>query len=128
MMLPTPIYAGKAYLMPVGEVMGLYSAHCGKSAIKVECADKDVDITASITGNKVYLHIVNTNAHSSVNIPLEVEGKKIIKAEAWEIKADPWKEINQLDVECFLPVKSSINPEFYTLPAAGVAAVELEIQ
>ena len=128
MMLPTPVYAGKAYLMPVGEVMGLYSAHCGKSVVKAECADKDVDITASITGNKVYLHIVNTSAHSAANIPLEVEGKTIVKAEAWEIAANPWKEINQLDTECFLPVKRTIDPAVYTLPAAGVAAIELEIK
>ena len=127
MMLPTPVHAGKAYLMPVGEVMGLYSAHCGKYAVNADCSDKDVDVTASIDGNKVYLHIVNTNAHSSIQIPLEVEGKNIVKATAWEIKSDPWKEISQLDTECFIPQQNDIDAASYTIPAAGVAAIELEL-
>ncbi|MBQ7396340.1 MAG: hypothetical protein IJW08_07360 [Lentisphaeria bacterium] len=127
MMLPTPVHAGKAYLMPVGEVMGLYSAHCGKFAADAVCDDKDIDVTASVDGNKLYLHIVNTNAHHSVNVPLEVEDKKVVRATAWEIKSDPWHEINQLDTECFLPQKSEINTDNYTIAAAGVAAIELEL-
>ena len=127
MMLPTPVYAAKPYLMPVGEVMGLYSAHCGKFAVSAVCDDKDVDVTASVDGNKVYLHIVNTNAHCSASIPLEVEGKIIVKATAWEIKSDPWQEISQNNRMCFLPQKSEINANNYTIPAAGVAAVELEL-
>ena len=127
MMLPTPVHAGKAYLMPVGEVMGLYSAHSGKYAVKAECSDKDIDVTASIDGSKVYLHVVNTNAHSAINIPLEIEGRKIVKATAWEIKSEPWKEITQLDTECFLPQQNDINAETYTISAAGVAAIELEL-
>ena len=127
MMLPTPVYAGKAYLMPVGEVMGLYSAHCGKFAAKAECSDRDVDVTASVDGNKVFLHIVNTNAHSAAKLPLEVANKKIVKAQAWGINSDPWKEINQLDTDCFLPCRKEINAEHYSIPAAGVAAVELEL-
>lgn len=127
MMLPTPVYAGKAYLMPVGEVMGLYSQHCGKFAVQAECSDKDVDVTASIDGNKMYLHIVNTNAHSAIPLKINASGRSIANAHAWEIASEPWKEINQLDTECFLPVKKEISPEKYIIPAAGVASVELEL-
>ena len=77
MMLPTPVYAGKAYLMPVGEVMGLYSQHCGKFAVQAECSDKDVDVTASVDGNKMYLHIVNTNAHSAIPLKIDAGGRSI---------------------------------------------------
>lgn len=127
MMLPTPVYAAKPYLMPVGEVMGLYSAHCGKSAVNATCDDKDIDVTASVDGNKVYLHIVNTNANCNINIPLEVEGKTIVKAAAWEINSDPFQEISQINRECFLPKKREIKADSYSIAPAGVAAVELEL-
>ena len=127
MMLPTPVHAGKPYLLPVGEVMTLFSAHTGTFAADACCKNKEIDVTASIKGKKLFLHIVNTNPHFAAELPIAVTGKQIKSATAWEITADPWKEISQLDPECFLPQKRTIDPMHYTLPPAGVAAIELEL-
>lgn len=127
-MLPTPAYAGNAYRMPVGEVMRLFRHHTGTHAVAVTCSDSSADGTASITGNKVYLHLVNTLFDHSLNLPLKVAGRRIVSAYAWEISADPWMEITGLDPHCFEPRKRQIDVDTYRLPPAGVAALELSLE
>ncbi len=127
-MIPTPAYVGKPYLMPVGEVMGLFSRHCGEFAVPADCSDSSADVTASMTDGKIYLHVVNTSADHALDLPLRVAGRTIVKAAAWEIAADPWTDVSMLDCDVFQPQRRMIDPASYRLPPAGVAAVELEVQ
>lgn len=127
-MLPTPAYAFRPYLMPVGEVMGLFSRHSGKFSIPVTCTEPYADITASMDGNRIFLHIVNTSPEHGVDLPFHIASRTIRQADAWEICADPWDEINALEPERFRPRKRKIDPQSYRLPAAGVAAVELILE
>ena len=92
------------------------------------CSDSSIDVTASITKNKVYLHAVNTHFDHSLNLPLKVAGRRIVSAYAWEISADPWMEITGLDPHCFEPRKRQIDVNTYRLPPAGVAALELSLE
>ena len=127
-MLPTPAYAGKPYLMPVGEVMRLFCRHSGESAVPVTSSDSSADVTASMTGDRIYLHVVNTKSDQSLSLPLRVAGRTIQKATAWEIAASPWAEVNMLDREIFQPRRRMIEPASYSIPPAGVAALELELE
>ncbi len=126
-MLPTPIWSGRPFLMPVGRLMALYNHHIGKYALNVQCSDSDIDVTASIDGDKVFLHVVNTGREHSVRLPIEVTGRTIRNATAWEISADPMQEIIELTASQLEPVVHQIENGVYTIPAAGVAALELEL-
>ncbi len=127
-MLPTPAYAGKPYLMPVGEVMKLFSGHVGEYAIPIDTLEAGVDATASMTGDTVYLHLVNTSSSNSVSIPLEVTGRNIRKVTAWEIAPGPWEDINMLDRDILQPQKREVEPGSYRLATAGVATLEIELE
>jgi len=90
-MLPVP--SGRAFAMPVAKVMALYRRHGGGSFVNVKSAPPDLDVTASRTGDKLYLHVINTNRTQSRPAALAVEGRKLTAATAFRIAADPQFEI-----------------------------------
>ena len=126
-LLPTPVWSGTPFLMPVGRVMALFGGHTGKYAIPARCSERDVDVTASLDGDRLFLHLVNTSARHSVRLPLAVQGRTIRNAVVREIAADPMLEIMEETAAQLEPVRRPIADNVYTLPAAGVAAIELEL-
>lgn len=125
-MLPTPSWSGVPYLLPVGEVMGLFRKHTGTHSVPFQCSEPYADVTASMNDTRVYLHVVNTSKSSVLKLPLTVEGREIKRAKAWEIVADPQDEITPNTPMLFAPVERTIQPENYQLSPAGVAAIELD--
>lgn len=126
-LLPTPVWSGTPFLMPVGRVMALFGGHTGKYTIPARCSERDVDVTASLDGDRLFLHLVNTSARHSVRLPLAVQGRTIRNATAWEIAADPMLEVMEHTAMQLEPVRRPIPDGVYSLPAAGVAAVELDL-
>ncbi len=132
LMLPTPIRDGNAYLQPVGEVMKLFSHHIGSHALDCTVHDNDgapVDAVSSISedGKTVYLHLVNTNRTASREIVLDIPGQTITAVKAFEISHDSAEEITQLTPELFWPEEKTVSGTAYSLPAAGVAALEIKL-
>ena len=132
LMLPTPIRDGNAYLQPVGEVMKLFSHHIGSHTLDCSILDNDgtpVDAVASISedGKTVYLHLVNTNRTTSRKIELVIPGQTITAVKAFEIEHDSAEEITQLTPELFWPEEKKVSGSTYSLPAAGVAALEISL-
>ena len=132
LMLPTPIRDGNAYLQPVGEVMKLFSHHIGSHTLDCSILDNDgtpVDAVASISeyGKTVYLHLVNTNRTASRKIALDIPGQTITAVKALEIAHDSAEEITQLTPELFWPEEKTVSGSTYSLPAAGVAALEISL-
>jgi alpha-L-arabinofuranosidase len=123
-MIPTP--GGQSYMLPVARVMALYRRHSGKIAVGMDAVPDGLDVTASRTGNIVYLHVVNTNRAQPVRTTLQVKGKKIVSGRIWEIADDPLAEIDQHVPERFSP-KDHIVPvgASWQFPAASVSALEL---
>ncbi|MCC7352415.1 MAG: alpha-L-arabinofuranosidase, partial [Anaerolineae bacterium] len=127
-MVPTPKGAAKCYMMPVARVMGLFKKYGGQSAVSVAGAPDDLDISASRTGDRVYLHAVNTNRTEAVTTSIQVEGHKIVSARAFEIAEDPLREIDQLCPDIFNPRERPLPAEaIWQFPAASVTAVELQV-
>ena len=58
-MIPTPSGKGKAFLMPVARVMSLYRHHTGTHFVNVNRNPGGLDVTASRTGNRIFLHVAN---------------------------------------------------------------------
>ena len=128
LMIPTPRHAGRAYLLPVGSVMALFRHHVGAQYVAVpEIAG--LDITASRTGNQLYLHLVNPSPDSAVSLDLTVAGQQIIAAAAWQIAAPPFAEVDEFQPDVFAPVERALTPgEPLRIPACAVLAVELTLK
>jgi len=75
----------------------------------------------------VYLHLVNTNRTASREIVLDIPGQTITGVKAFEIAHDSAEEITQLTPELFWPEEKTIAGSVYSLPAAGVAALEITL-
>ena len=119
---------GRNYLMPVGKVMSLYRHHSGKEFLEASSSDSNLDVTASRTGNTIFLHIVNTNRTNPVQTTLHVTDNEILSARAFELVAEPEFEIMNPDNDPLIPIEKTLDiHEPVIFPPASVTAVELII-
>lgn len=126
-MIPTP--HGKSYLMPVARVMKLYRHHIGKQAIAVESCPADLDVVASRTDDKLFLHVVNTRQQESVAIDVNLGDAKIAAATSFEIADEPMREVSDLNDGDVMQIhkRGLARDGRWSFPAASVSAVEVEL-
>ncbi len=123
-MLPTPRRSGRPYLQPVGQVMRLFGRYCGEHYLGSHVTP-EADIVITATGDTVYLHAVNLNMYSSVEIEIDAPvGVMKVREIAPE---DPMTEITPQNSGCFDPVEKTVTGNKYILPAAGIAAAEFKL-
>jgi hypothetical protein len=116
------------YLMPVARVMSLYRRHSGKKALGVAASPRDLDVTASRTDDRVFLHVVNTNRTRTETVRMEVEGVQVASGLAFEIADDPMREIDETNPGLFGPVEKPVpRGTPWSFPAASVTAIELDL-
>jgi hypothetical protein len=116
------------YMMPVARVMGLFGRRVGGRAVSVESAPNGLDVTASRTGRRVWLHVANTLRTRSVAARLSVDGMRIESGKAWEIAAPPELEVMETRPDCFAPAQKAVPPDGrWRFPAASVTALELSL-
>jgi alpha-N-arabinofuranosidase len=128
-MMHTPGYMSGAYLMPVARVMSLFGRHTGKKAVGVKQTPRDLDLTASRTGKRLFLHVANTNRTKAVQVKLRVSGIKIASGRVLEIAADPMTEIDETCPDIFDPTERKLpRSAVWTFPAASVSAVEFTVE
>lgn len=126
-MIPVP--GGRSFLMPVAMVMRLYRKHAGKEAVTVLQTPNDLDATASRTGDRLFLHVVNTNRTRPVKAAFRVQGRTMAKGRVYWYGLEPEFEIFEYRSEHTIPRESALDdPWAWTFPAASVSAVELELQ
>ena len=124
-----PVPSGKSFMMPVAMAMSLYRKHAGNKAIAVTGAPDGLDAVASRTGDKVYLHVVNTQRTRSAKARFKVDGMKIVSGRAFWFALDPEFEIFEYRREHTFPQEKDLHPgEAWVFPAASVTAVELNIE
>jgi hypothetical protein len=126
LMIPVP--GGRAYLMPVGLVMALYRAHSGDKACQVINAPESLDVTASRTGNRLFLHVVNT--HRTRSVTTRISAAHALKSgKTFTLAAEPEAEIIETDPDAVRLAEGVLPPEgVWNFPAASVTAVELDIE
>ena len=104
-----------------------------------DIAPDGLDVTASRTGDTVYLHVVNTRRTRAVQAQLAVEGHWITSGCVYEIAAEPELEVLPDNADVLTPVRRELAPGAslpgartpdarWTFPAASVSAVELVVQ
>jgi len=127
-MLPVPGHHG-AYMMPVAHVMSLYRNHSGKQRVEVTRSVDGLDVVASRTDDRLFLHVVNTNRTSSVEAKITVAGSTITDARAFQITTQPEQEITQFNPSLLEPSEKKLSPEKpSTFPPASVTALELSLR
>ncbi len=125
-MIPVP--GGKSFLMPVARVMSLFRHHTGEHAIGVTECPEGLDVTASRTKDRVYLHVVNTERTKPVETVLRVAGQAVVAGQVFTLAADPEFEVFEDRPHVLEPVEAAVPATGrWTFPAASVSAVELEI-
>lgn len=126
-MIPVP--RGKSYMMPVAIVMSLYRHHTGKKAVDVSTVPDGLDVTASRSSNRIFLHVVNTSRVRSATAQISINGMKINTGNVFELAANPEFEVIQTQSDQILPIKKEMPDNgLWTFPPASVSAVELDIQ
>ncbi|MEN6426244.1 MAG: alpha-L-arabinofuranosidase C-terminal domain-containing protein, partial [Phycisphaerales bacterium] len=126
-MIPVP--GGESYMMPVALVMALYRHHSGRQAVGVTKTPEGLDVTASRTDDRVYLHVVNTNRTRSITTRLAIDGMNIQSGQVFELAADPEFEVIQTRANEIKPVRKDLPPNgLLTFAAASVSAVELDAE
>jgi alpha-L-arabinofuranosidase len=118
----------QAYMQPVARVMSLYRHHVGLKALNLLQTPPDLDVTASRTDNKVFLHVVNTRRTRAVGAQLAVSGTVIRSGSVFEIAAEPDFEVWTETREVIAPKRKELPQTLHwSFPPASVSAVELEI-
>ncbi|HUT89005.1 MAG TPA: alpha-L-arabinofuranosidase C-terminal domain-containing protein [Thermoguttaceae bacterium] len=126
-MIPVP--RGKAFLMPVAMVMCLYRHHTGEQAVGVSHVPDGLDVTASRTGDRVYLHVVNTSRDRSAAAQLAVDGMTITSGRVFEMAGDPEYEVIQTRPNEIVAVEKKLPADArWAFPPASVSAVELDVR
>jgi hypothetical protein len=126
-MIPVP--GGRSYMMPVALVMCLYRHHSGEKSIDVKNTPDGLDVTASRTGDRIFLHVVNHSLTQPVSTQLVVNGMNITAGKAFEMAGDPWYEVIETEPDRVQPVEKGIPGDgLWTFPEASVTAVELDVQ
>jgi alpha-L-arabinofuranosidase len=120
---------GVSYLVPAGAVARLFKRHNGKEGISVQSSPTDLDIAASRTADKIFLHVANLHYSRAVEAALSVNGMVITEGRVLEIAPEnPRQEISPLNPDVFNPVERPLVPAVpikCRFPARSVSVVEL---
>jgi hypothetical protein len=120
--------SGVTYLLPVGAVMRLFKRHNGAQGVSVKSAPPNLDIAASRTGDRLFLHVANMNYSGATEATLAVDGLVVTGGRVLEIAPEnPRQEISPLNPDVFKPREHALPEEVkWRFPARSVSAVELE--
>lgn len=127
-MLPVP--RGNSYLMPVASIARLFKTHNGKQGVTVKSSPSGLDVAASRTAGKVYLHVANLDYRKSVETTFSVEGMTVNGGRAFEIAPEDLRQnVNQDLPNIFQAREAALEsgplPK-WRFPAGSVTAIELE--
>lgn len=124
-----PVPGGNSYLLPAGAVMRLFKRHNGKQSVAAVKVPAGLDVAASRSGDKVFLHVANTQFSKSVESTLAVDGLAIDAVRVLAISPEnPRQEASDREPDALKP-KEHLLPKAevfkWTFPARSVSVVEL---
>jgi hypothetical protein len=130
-MLPTP--RGPSYLMPVGSIARLFKRYNGKQAVDVKSGPSGLDIAASRTGGKFYLHVANLEYRKSVVASLGIPDAKVTGGRVFAIEPEDLRTyVDEDQPEVFKPKETALpaNPaqQQWRFAPGSVCAIELDVE
>ena len=123
--------SGVTYLHPVGAVMRLFKRHNGTHGVAVKSAPADLDIAASRSGRRVFLHVANRNFSGATEASFAVDGFSVASGRVMEISPEnPRQEAGPINPDVFNPVEKPlpVGIASWRFPARSVSVVELDLR
>lgn len=124
LMIPVP--DGRSFLMPVARMMSFYRKHMGSHALRVTQTPDELDVTASRTGSRICLHVVNTRRDRSVSCRLAVARKAITSGKVFEMSADPMHEVMAANPDLLKPREKTLAGDRWSFAPASLTMIEFE--
>jgi hypothetical protein len=129
-MLQTP--RGVTYLMPVASIARMFKKYNGQQGVDVKNTPSSLDIAASRTTDKFYLHVANLEYKRSIEAAFAIPGMAISGGRVYEIAPDDLRQyVSQDQPDVFkpreTPLPSGPNPK-WRFPAGSVSVVELDVR
>lgn len=117
------------YMATVASVMRLFKKVNGKQAVAVKSCPTDLDIAASRTGNKLFLHVANMNFKRSVEAVFSVAGMAVGQGKVHEIAPeDPFETVFEGAPNVFAPKEKMLaQGSKWSFPARSVSAIEFAL-
>jgi alpha-L-arabinofuranosidase len=123
---------GVSYLLPAGAVMRLFKRHNGAHGVAVKSSPNHLDIAASRTDNKIFLHVANMNYSGATEASFSVDGFVVTGGRVLEISPEnPRQEISPINPDVFKPrehILAKGDSMKWRFPARSVSVVELDCQ
>jgi len=120
-MLPTP---RAAFLTPAGSIARPFQRHNGTHAVSVRQASPELDIAASRTGNRLYLHVANLEYRRSVEATFSgTTGGRVFEIAPEDLRS----YVNQDQPEVFRPSERTVEESAWRFPPGSVSALELDL-
>ena len=118
--------------MPVGSIARLFNKCNGKHGVDVKSTPTGLDIAASRTDNKMYLHVVNLEYRKSVEATFAVEGMAVAGGRVFEIAPDDLRQaVSQDEPNVFKP-RAKVLPAgsvpTWNFRPGSVTAIELDLR
>jgi alpha-L-arabinofuranosidase len=128
LMLPVP--RGRSYLLPAGAIARLFRRHNGTQGVAVRNSPEGLDIAASRTGNRVWLHVANVRYRGGVDASFAVDGMRIAGGRVVAIAPQDLRSYaNQDQPDAFRPTETALPQSgMWHFPAGSVSAVELTLE
>jgi alpha-L-arabinofuranosidase len=125
-----PVPGGESYLLPIGVIMKLYKKHSGNKGVKISEFPEELDVAATRKGDKLFLHILNTQFSSPVKIDVNVDGYSVSSATIYEIApGEKFAYVDDAHRDTFNPVEKQIqNPSEFIIQPASVNVIELHLK
>jgi len=125
-MLPVP--RGNSYLMPAGSVSRLFKKYNGTSGVSVSSSPGGLDIAASRTDGKIYLHVASLEYRKAIDAEFAVAGMTVKGGRAYEIAPEDLRtSVNQDQPAVFRPREAAVTGGRWRFPASSVTAIELDV-
>lgn len=123
--LQTP--RGVSYLMPVGSIARLFKRHNGRQGVAVTSSPSSLDIAASRTEGRIYLHVASLEYSRSTEVSFQVAGRRITGGRVWQIAPPDLREsVSAEQPTVFAPRELALAGTSWRFPPGSVSVVELE--
>jgi len=121
----------RPYLLPVGHIMRLYRRHGGDEGLQVVVHGSDLDVAASRRGNRIYLHVVNTDLDTGKPATIRLATEAVTGGRAyWIAPADLSASIDTSNPDVFRVEEAAVpsgSEVAWIVPKASVTVLELEV-